>query len=111
MSDIAEVAFRTVGRSQEVVEDLAVPFYVEARKRRISVARVGSRLYAFDDLCTCGPGRCPLSGGLLSGTTIICQCHGSEFDIVSGGVITGPAVDPLNVYAVEEVQGAVRVRV
>src|SRR5215467_520955 len=36
-------------------------------KLRISVARAGGNLYAFDDLCTC-PGRsCPPSGGLLTG--------------------------------------------
>jgi len=50
-------------------------------KRRISVARIDGRLYAFDDLCTCTEEACPLSGGLLTGTTIMCQCHGSRFDI------------------------------
>ena len=41
----------------------------------------------------------------------MCQCHGSRFDIVTGAVINGPAVRPLNVYEVEEVNGTVRVRV
>jgi 3-phenylpropionate/trans-cinnamate dioxygenase ferredoxin subunit len=60
-------------------------------KRRISVARIDGRLYAFDDLCTCTEEACPLSGGLLTGTTIMCQCHGSRFDISTGAVINGPA--------------------
>src|SRR4051795_9866108 len=46
------------------------------RKLRISVTRADDRLYAFDDLCTCGDAACPLSGGLLTGTTLMCECHG-----------------------------------
>jgi nitrite reductase/ring-hydroxylating ferredoxin subunit len=54
---------------------------------------------------------CPLSAGLLAGNTIMCQCHGSRFDVVTGAVINGPAVRPLNMYNVQEVNGTVRVRV
>jgi 3-phenylpropionate/trans-cinnamate dioxygenase ferredoxin component len=79
-------------------------------KLRISVARVNDRLYAFDDLCTCAPEACPLSGGLLVGTTIMCQCHGSRFDITTGAVINGPATAALNVYEVQEVEGSIAIR-
>ena len=68
------------------------------------------RLYAFDDLCTCADEPCPLSGGLLTGTTLMCQCHGSRFDITTGAVINGPATEPLNIYEVQEVDGEIRVR-
>jgi 3-phenylpropionate/trans-cinnamate dioxygenase ferredoxin component len=78
--------------------------------RRISVARVDGRLYAFDDLCTCTGEACPLSGGLLTGTTIMCQCHGSRFDISTGAVINGPATEPLHVYEVQEVEGSIHIR-
>jgi len=83
-----------------------VPHYLDDRKRRIAVAQVDDRLYAFDDLCTCPGNACPLSGGLLTGTTIMCQCHGSEFDITTGAVVSGPALQPLTVYDVQEVIGA-----
>jgi 3-phenylpropionate/trans-cinnamate dioxygenase ferredoxin component len=53
---------------------------------------------------------CPLSGGLLTGTTIMCQCHGSRFDIATGAVIDGPATEPLNVYEVGEVDGRIQLR-
>ena len=53
---------------------------------------------------------CPLSGGLLTGTTIMCQCHGSRFDITTGAVINGPATKALNVYEVQEVEGSIRIR-
>jgi 3-phenylpropionate/trans-cinnamate dioxygenase ferredoxin subunit len=50
-----------------------------------------------------------LSGGLLTGKTIMCQCHGSRFDITTGAVISGPATDALNVYEMQEVEGAIRI--
>jgi nitrite reductase/ring-hydroxylating ferredoxin subunit len=84
--------------------------YLEDRKLRVAIARVEDRLYAFDDLCTCADERCPLSGGLLTGTTIMCQCHGSKFDITTGAVVRGPATEALNVYDVQEVDGQVLVR-
>jgi nitrite reductase/ring-hydroxylating ferredoxin subunit len=52
----------------------------------------------------------PLSGGLLTGTTIMCQCHGSEFDVTTGAVISGPAPRPLNVYEVQVADGSIRIR-
>ena len=104
-------AFRTLGMAESIPNDFVVPFYLEDLKRRISIARADQRFYAFDDLCTCGQEACPLSGGLLTGTTIMCQCHGSRFDITTGAVINGAATVALNVYAVQEVEGAVRIHV
>jgi 3-phenylpropionate/trans-cinnamate dioxygenase ferredoxin component len=94
----------------ELSMDTVVPYYLDDRKRRISIARVDDRLYAFDDLCTCPGIACPLSGGLLTGTTIMCQCHGSEFDVTTGAVVNGPAVRPLNVYDVQVADGSIRIR-
>src|SRR5690242_19355830 len=100
MSELATAAFRTVAPSSAVPDDSVVPFYLADRKLRISIARVEERLYAFDDLCTCSAAACPLSGGLLTGTTVICQCHGSRFDIATGAPISGPATEALRVYEV-----------
>ena len=103
-------AFRTLGPGNAIPNHFVVPYYLGDRKSRIAIARVNDRLYAFDDLCTCSDASCPLSGGLLNGTTIMCQCHGSRFDITSGAVINGPATKALNVYEVQEDEGSVRVR-
>jgi nitrite reductase/ring-hydroxylating ferredoxin subunit len=110
MNDATAETFRTLGPGISIPDGFVVPYYLEDRKLRVSVARVGGRLYAFDDLCTCAPEPCPLSGGLLTGTTILCQCHGSRFDVTNGAVIQGPATEPLRVYETREVDGGVQVR-
>jgi 3-phenylpropionate/trans-cinnamate dioxygenase ferredoxin component len=110
MTQIAADTFRTLGPGDVIPNDFVVPYYLDDRKLRISVARVDGRLYAFDGLCTCADQACPLSGGLLEGTKLMCQCHGSRFDITTGAVINGPATEPLNVYAVQEVDGDIQVR-
>ncbi|HEV3227547.1 MAG TPA: Rieske 2Fe-2S domain-containing protein [Acidimicrobiales bacterium] len=110
MNQLAPEAFRTLGPGDAIPNDFVVPYYLADRKLRVSVARVDDRLYAFDDLCTCSEIPCPLSGGLLEGTTLMCQCHGSRFDIATGAVLSGPADEPLNRYEVQEVDGDIRVR-
>jgi nitrite reductase/ring-hydroxylating ferredoxin subunit len=110
MTGLAADAFRTIGPGDAVPNDRVVPHYLEDRKARISIARVDDRLYAFDDICTCTDEGCPLSGGLLSGTTITCQCHGSRFDIATGAVISGPATKALAIYEVREVDDDIRIR-
>ena len=104
-------AFRTLGAADSIPNNFVVSYYLNDLKRRIAIARVGNRLYAFDDLCTCGEQACPLSGGLLTGTTIMCQCHGSRFNVANGSVKSGPATAALKVYEVQEAAGVVRVRV
>src|SRR5262245_25168323 len=103
--------FRVLGPVSEIPDAFVVPYYVDDLKLRIAIARVDGRLHAFDDLCTCGEPACPLSGGLLSGGTIMCQCHGSRFDLTSGAVIDGPSSKALRVHEVEERDGTIRVRV
>src|ERR1700744_115876 len=109
-TELAAEAFHTVGRGDAIPNDFVVPYYLDDLKRRISAARVADRLYAFDDLCTCADRSCPLSGGLLTGTTLMCQCHGSRFDVLTGAVLNGPATEPLNGYPVREVDGDIQLR-
>ena len=107
---VTEQPFRTIGPADAIPNDFVVPYYLDDSKLRISVARVNDRLYAFDDLCTCADRPCPLSGGQLTATTIMCQCHGSRFDITTGAVVDGPATQALNVHEVQEVEGHVQIR-
>jgi 3-phenylpropionate/trans-cinnamate dioxygenase ferredoxin subunit len=110
MTDLAAGTFRTIGPADVIPDDFVVPYYLDDLKLRISVARVDGRLFAFDDLCTCTDEACPLSGGLLTQTTLMCQCHGSRFDITTGAVISGPATEALQVYEVQEVNGSIQLR-
>ena len=110
MTDLATAPFRPLGSGDALPNDFVVPYYLSDLKRRVSVARVGDRLHAFDDLCTCAEPACPLSGGLLTGARLMCQCHGSRFDVTTGAVLNGPATKPLAVYEVQEVDGNVQIR-
>jgi nitrite reductase/ring-hydroxylating ferredoxin subunit len=84
MTELATDTFLPVGPGDSIPNDFVVPHYLSDRKLRIAVARVDDRLYAFDDLCTCTYEACPLSGGLLTGTTIM--SHGQRI-----GAVEGPA--------------------
>jgi 3-phenylpropionate/trans-cinnamate dioxygenase ferredoxin subunit len=107
---LAAAHFRAVASSDAIANDAVVPSYLDDRRLRVAIARVDDSLYVFDDLCTCADERCPLSGGLLTGTTIMCQCHGTRFDITTGAPVSGPATRSLTVYEVRETDGAVEVR-
>src|ERR1700741_4145447 len=111
MTQPASADIHALAPGDAIPDNFVVPFYLGDRKLRLSIARVGGRLYSFDDLCPCVPEACPLSGGLLMGTTLMCQCHGSRFDITTGAVINGPATEELNVYEVQEAQAGVQIRV
>ena len=108
MTELAADGARTVDRADAISNGSVVPYYLRDRKLRVAIARADDRVYAFDDLCTCTDEPCPLSGGLLTGTVIMCQCHGSRFDITTGAVIAGPATGALSVYEVHEVSGTIQ---
>jgi nitrite reductase/ring-hydroxylating ferredoxin subunit len=111
MTELSAGTFVAIAPSSAVSDDMLVPQYVSDTKVRVSVARVDGRLHAFDDLCTCSQESCPLSGGLLTGLTVMCQCHGSRFDITTGTVLNGPATKALRVYEVQEIDGDIQIRV
>jgi nitrite reductase/ring-hydroxylating ferredoxin subunit len=76
---------------------------------RIAVANVGGTLHAFGDTCT--HLQCSLAEGHLDGTVVTCPCHGSQFDVTTGGVLRGPAQEPVRSYASRVENDAVRVEI
>ncbi len=86
--------FVAVGRVDDLEEGGMRVF--DVRGDRIAVANVNGAYHAFDDTCT--HMRCSLAEGDLEETTVICPCHGSEFDVRSGEVLQGPAREPVGTY-------------
>jgi nitrite reductase/ring-hydroxylating ferredoxin subunit/uncharacterized membrane protein len=73
--------------------------------RRIVLARTEDGYVAFDDRCTHKGGA--LSGGAMICGTVQCPWHGSQFDVRSGAVKSGPAKQKIQWYAVESRDGQV----
>ena len=100
------VEWHDVGRADDASEgDLR---RVEANGRAVCVGRTAAGWVAFDDTCT--HEECSLADGELDGGVIVCPCHGSEFDVRTGDVLTPPALDPLPIYEAREEGGALLVR-
>ena len=81
---------------------------VEVEDRAVCVARTADGWIAFDDTCT--HEECSLAEGELDGTIVICPCHGSEFDVRTGDVMTPPALDPLPIFDARDDGGMLFVR-
>lgn len=71
---------------------------VQVDGHNVAVFNVEGHFYATQDACTHVGG--PLSESDLSGKTVTCFLHGSQFDVSNGAVLAGPARDPLRVYRV-----------
>jgi nitrite reductase/ring-hydroxylating ferredoxin subunit len=99
--------FVTVGRTDDLSEGKMQAFYVQ--HTQIAVANVGGTFYAFSDTCT--HMECSLAEGDLEETTVICPCHGSEFDVTSGEVLAPPAREPVGSYETRAVGKNLEIKV
>ena len=88
--------FVTVARAEDLKDGEIRAFDVQGIK--IAVANVAGEFRAFGDTCT--HRECSLAEGDLEGTTVICPCHGSQFDVISGAVLRGPARVPVGSFEV-----------
>ncbi|MFI1163670.1 Rieske 2Fe-2S domain-containing protein [Streptomyces sp. NPDC020801] len=74
------------------------------RDHNVVVSRdANGALKAFSTICT--HAGCPINK--LQGTTLICPCHGSEFDATTGKVVQSPATQPLSELPVRAQGGKV----
>jgi nitrite reductase/ring-hydroxylating ferredoxin subunit len=100
--------FVTVGKTDEIGEGRAKAF--EFGGQTVAVVRANGELLAFGNICT--HDRCYLSeSGYIDGAVIECECHGSRFDMKTGEVKHGPAIEPIPVFPVRDQDGKLQVRV
>jgi 3-phenylpropionate/trans-cinnamate dioxygenase ferredoxin subunit len=95
----------TVGQAGEIADGEVNSYSVA--ERQVAIANVGGDLHAFDDICT--HQQCSLAEGELDDAIIECPCHGSRFDITTGGAVQGPATEPVDVFEVREEGGDLQV--
>jgi nitrite reductase/ring-hydroxylating ferredoxin subunit/uncharacterized membrane protein len=69
-------------------------------QKRVAIGRTGKGYVAFQDRCTHKGG--PLSDGVLMCGTVQCPWHGSQFDVQTGEVKSGPAEVKIETYDVHE---------
>ncbi len=81
---------------------------VNIGSERVAIARCPEGVFAFGDACTHKGG--PLSDGTLADCTVQCPWHGSQFDIRTGRVVSGPADEEIKKYDVEVRGGEVYVQ-
>ena len=74
----------------------------------VRVARVGGRLYAFEDRCTHDDS--PFDDAPIEDCEIICPRHGARFSLESGAALSPPAYEPLRIFEAREHDGRIQVR-
>ena len=75
------------------------------KNKRIVLAKTEDRYVAFDDHCTHRGGS--LAGGSTICNVVQCPWHGSQFDLISGAVKSGPAKEAIKIYTVREREGKI----
>jgi nitrite reductase/ring-hydroxylating ferredoxin subunit len=76
----------------------------------LALTAVDGIWYAVEDRCS--HAGCPFSeDAVMEGDRLVCDCHGSEFDIRTGAVEGPPATRPIAVFPVRVVDGWLEVEV
>ncbi|HEV8050229.1 MAG TPA: Rieske 2Fe-2S domain-containing protein [Thermoplasmata archaeon] len=78
---------------------------VSVEGHAIAVFNLGPALRAIDAACTHVHG--PLEQGKVDQGVVSCPWHGSEFDLATGAVRRGPAVQPVRTYPVQVEAGKI----
>lgn len=76
----------------------------------ILVGEIDGAWFAVEDRCS-HAGCSFITDGEIDGTTLICNCHGSEFDVRTGEALTAPASNAIRTFPVRETGGRVEVEV
>jgi len=81
---------------------------VQVDGRALVLTSVGGEWYAVEDRCS--HAGCAFSeDGEIDGFHLICNCHGSEFDIRDGQPLQPPADEPIATFPVRVATGMIEV--
>jgi len=97
--DIDEGEIEVATRNEIKINSMKL---LHVKKKRIVLARTEDRYLAFDDRCTHRGGS--LASGSTMCNTVQCPWHGSQFDLITGSVKSGPAQEPIKTYVIKETQ-------
>jgi len=64
--------------------------------KKILISRAGDQYYGTSAICT--HEETPLEEGWVEDTTLTCEAHEAQFDLVTGAVKALPATRPLRIY-------------
>jgi nitrite reductase/ring-hydroxylating ferredoxin subunit/uncharacterized membrane protein len=78
---------------------------VHIGEQRVVIGRTEAGYVAFGDHCTHRGGS--LAGGAMICGTVQCPWHGSQFDVKTGKIKSGPATEAIKIYKVSEKNGKV----
>ena len=96
MTEVSSIEPRTLNPNEFHVRD--VPPGSSALVGDAIVFNVSGKFCATQATCPHRGG--PLGEGKLDGSTVTCPWHGSQFNVCSGAVLRGPAMEPLMMYRV-----------
>ncbi len=86
----------------------AGPIAVRIAGTDVLVTNVDGAWFAVEDRCSHAD--CSFSSdGEVEGSTLVCNCHGSEFDVRTGGVLAPPAADPIRSFRVRETDAGLEI--
>jgi Rieske Fe-S protein len=81
---------------------------IYALRSGIALIKINTSWIAFKN--TCSHAGCTFSeDGEIVGETLICNCHGAEFDVHTGAVLKGPAEEALKLFIVQVVEDELEV--
>lgn len=86
--------YKFVCKVSEIPIDGMINFKIGGRD--ILVINSEDKYYAIDGVCT--HAQCSLEKGILEGKVLTCPCHGGQYNIESGEVISLPPITALKKY-------------
>lgn len=97
-ANIADLPTQSEARKDNQFRIHAVPAGSALLVGDVAVFNVAGNFCATQAKCTHRGG--PLNEGKLDGSTVTCPWHGTQYNVCTGAVLRGPAIEPVKTYRV-----------